>query len=102
MIETKYELKEATESAYATGLNIYSLIGKYKKVCRISRLEDQVIIDTCNSYMKYRAGIKGSHWAYFVRILHTKYQTFKPEDLGERGGGMMGINSILAAIMSKG
>lgn len=90
------EVLEATKSVLNTGLNVYSLMGKYKKVCGITYLEPSVIIDACTSFLKYRAGVRGNPWPYFVRVLHTKHQTFKPKDIrSEVYAGPLSIEQII-------
>lgn len=87
---------DLTKAVMDTGLNVHALIGKYKKVCGITHLEPSVIIDACTSYLKYRTGIRGKPWPYFIRILHTKHQTFKPKDVrGEVYSGPVSIEQIL-------
>lgn len=91
------KVEEALGEVHATGLNVYSSIFRYMKVCGIKYLEEDVIIDSCKAFLKYRAGIRGKPWPYFIRVLHTKYHTFKPKDLRLSIGPRipMSINDIL-------
>lgn len=73
------EVLAALKDVSSTGLNVYAVIGKYKKVCQVSRIEDRTVIETCRAFLKYRCRIKGKAWPYFVKILHARHQTFKPE-----------------------
>lgn len=103
MNSTKNEkLETVIKAVYSAGLGIYAALGKYKKICKIEHLEDDVIIDTCEAYLKYKDKIKGNHWPYFIRVLHTKHQTFKPKDTIAMPQGMMGIDQIIKLMMAKG
>lgn len=97
--EQDEKLNTVIKAVQATGLEVYAAIGKYKKVCGITTLHEDVLISACEDYLKYKAGVKGKHWPYFVRVLHSKYQTFKPRDTYKRTGQSMSIQDILSKMM---
>lgn len=94
------KLETVIKAVHTTGLQVYAAIGKYKKACNIAHLEDDVLISACEDYLKYRARVKGKHWPYFIRILHSKQMTWKPKDVYESTRQVMSIQDILAKIMA--
>lgn len=94
------KLDKVIKTVQGTGLKIYAAIGKYKKVCHIESLPEETLIAACEDYLKYKDRIKGKHWPYFIRVLHSKYQTWKPQEVCQRTSGqMMSIQDILAKMM---
>lgn len=97
------DVREATKAVCDTGLNVHALIGRYKKLCCVSFLCDEVIIDSCKAFLRYRPGIRGKPWPYFIRVLHTKYQGFKPKDVRIPGpASPVNINEILRMMGMRG
>lgn len=61
--------KELLAEVYKTGVNIYALLGLYKKRSKICvQIPDEVLNNLCKSYLKNNPKVKNS-FPYFLRVL---------------------------------
>ena len=70
------ETKKIMEQVYKNGLNIYALINRLKKQCKIPKdFPDEVIIEVCKEYQRYKKSI-GNQWAWFTRVMVVKSREY--------------------------
>jgi len=89
--------KEALDSVYSQGFNIYQLINKFKKDakwCKDENIPDDVLIKICQQYQKDKGRISQPYpWfikvlkmessAYFARMNIKQSEKFKKESIGK-------------------
>ena len=72
--EPSAALQAALDNVYKSGLNIYSLIGRLKKIIKVGKgwhFPEEVLIEACEQYHKDKDKIK-DEWPWFIKVIHAK------------------------------